>query len=110
MSKFIVKPKKTASEYDFIEQESEIFKRGRYGKHIQVGAITKYKGESVQVRFDKKIIPVSQAVLQQGQGEAWFEYKEKKEPVIFYMSDVEAAKFLAENILKVTILNGEKEQ
>lgn len=103
MSKFIVKPKKTAPEYDFIKQEFEIFRRGRYGKHIQVGKITEIRDELVEVRFNHRMIPVTRPELRTGQSKSWFDYEERNESISVVMSDIEAAKAFATHVGKISI-------
>lgn len=109
MSKFIVKPKKTAPEYDFIRQEFEIFRRGRHGRHIQVGKITELKDDLVEVRFDKKLIPVTRPVLRSGQDRSWFEYEERNESIAVCLSDIEAAKSFAAHVGKISIWKPKEE-
>jgi len=110
MSKFIVKPKKTTSESDYVGQEFEIFRRGRYGRHIQVGKITEYKASQlwgtkrrVEVRFERNLVPVTRPVLRLGQVKSWFAYEERNERISVCLSDIEAAKLFAAHLENISI-------
>ena len=110
MNKFIVKPSKDKPDPEAsVKAQFDIFTRGRYGKHVKVGSILEFdrpltQFDSCLVRFDRKVVPISQA---EGMAYSRPNYVERKRPVIFYFSDIEAAKLAATHLLKVTILTEE---